>query len=266
MSQRETEATKPPEGGGFCFYLGTHEPAWLGRVDVPLFISRRRLHRVKKKPLRALGRWALDSGGFTELSMFGEWTVEPKAYAAEVREAGQRFGNLDWAAPQDWMCEPPILVKTGRTVAEHQRLTVENFLELRSIAPDLPIIPVLQGWTPGDYLDCIALYARAGVSLLESTVGVGTVCRRQGTDDAVSIIGAISSAVPGIRLHGFGFKAQGIQLASKTMASADSLAWSFNARKNPPIEGHAHQHCSNCAEWALRWRDRVLSRQKTPKR
>jgi hypothetical protein len=30
------------------FYLGTHQPAWLARVRVPLFISRRRLSRLPK--------------------------------------------------------------------------------------------------------------------------------------------------------------------------------------------------------------------------
>jgi hypothetical protein len=32
----------------------------------------------------------------------------------------------------DWMCEPQILAGTGLSVAEHQRLTLENFLHLPS--------------------------------------------------------------------------------------------------------------------------------------
>jgi hypothetical protein len=43
------------------------------------------------------------------------------------------------------MCEPWITAKTGRTVAEHQRRTVDNLVRLRGLAPDLPIIPVVQG-------------------------------------------------------------------------------------------------------------------------
>ena len=46
------------------FYLGTHQSDWLQDVEVPLFISRRRLaYRKKLKP--AVTNWALDSGGFT---------------------------------------------------------------------------------------------------------------------------------------------------------------------------------------------------------
>jgi hypothetical protein len=244
----------------FRFFLGTHEPAWLRLVDVPLFISRRRLGRVKRKPLVARTAWALDSGGFTELTMFGAWTVSPRQYVDEVRAAAERIGQMQWAAPQDWMCEPFVTAKTGLTVVEHQRRTVENFLELRSIAPDLPIIPVLQGWSAADYLRCIGLYVAAGVDLAaEPTVGLGTVCRRQGTSDAVDIVSAVVGAVPGIRLHGFGFKSEGIALASSMMASADSLAWSLNARKHPPLPGHTHASCANCLEWALRWRESVLS-------
>lgn len=44
------------------------------------------------------------------------------------------------------MCEPSMLKKTGKTVQEHQTLTINNFIELRQLAADLPIIPVLQGW------------------------------------------------------------------------------------------------------------------------
>jgi hypothetical protein len=53
------------------FFLGTHMPHWLGLLDIPLFVSHRRLGRLKTLP-RALGPWALDSGGFSELALFGE--------------------------------------------------------------------------------------------------------------------------------------------------------------------------------------------------
>ncbi len=50
------------------------------------------------------------------------------------------------------MCEPQIVARTGLSVREHQERTVANYLTLRSIAPDLPFIPVLQGWRIADYL------------------------------------------------------------------------------------------------------------------
>mgnify|MGYP000181470407 CR=1 FL=1 len=53
------------------------------------------------------------------------------------------------------------------------------------------------------------------------------------------------------------------------LASADSLAWSFAARREPPLPGHdepgpgrraGHKHCNNCPEFALAWRDQLLAR------
>lgn len=240
------------------FYLGTHHPHWLRLTDVPLFISRRQLARYKALP-RALGSWALDSGGFTELSMHGRWTLPAADYAREVQRYRDEIGGLAWAAPQDWMCEAEMLQRTGLTVAEHQRRSVASVLELRSLGA--PVIPVLQGWTVGDYLQCIELYDRAGLDLrAEPVVGVGTVCRRQNTLGAAVLIGTLRRE--GLRLHGFGFKRTGLSLASDHLASADSLAWSYHARREPPryeCRG-THKNCANCLPFALEWREELLDR------
>ncbi|KKT85828.1 MAG: hypothetical protein UW85_C0012G0018 [Parcubacteria group bacterium GW2011_GWA1_Parcubacteria_45_10] len=143
------------------FYLGTHQTDWLGKTEVPLFVSRRRLALRKKLP-RAAGRWALDSGGFSELSMHGRWQTSAAQYVAEVRRFSAEVGNLDWAAIQDWMCEPHMLKLTGKTIAEHQALTIASYHELRSLAPEIPWAPVLQGWRRADYLSCFEQYARGG--------------------------------------------------------------------------------------------------------
>jgi hypothetical protein len=238
------------------FYLGTHEVAWLGRTDVPLFISHRRLGRQKTWP-RALGSWALDSGGFTEISKYGRWTTSPAHYVAAARRYRDEIGGLDWAAPQDWMCEPSMLAKTRLTVGEHQKRTVDSVLELRDLARDLPFVPVIQGWALEDYLACIDLYADAGIDLsVEPTVGIGSVCRRQSTAEIAVICSTL--AARGIQLHGFGVKTLGLREYGRHLGSADSMAWSYNARRNPPMADHRHRSCANCLPWALRWRKRVL--------
>lgn len=241
------------------FYLGTHEPSWLGRAGVPLFVSRRRLARLRRKLPVAVERWALDSGGFTELSMHGRWLTSPEQYAREVRLWMDKVGRLDWAAAQDWMCEPWILGKTGLSVREHQQRTVDNYLDLCRLAPELPWVPVLQGWQYGDYLRHIEDYARAGVNLAAlDRVGLGSVCRRQDTGMVEDLLGDLAGL--GIRAHGFGFKLQGLRRAAGHLASADSLAWSYDARRAAPLPGHPHRSCANCLEYALGWRERVLCR------
>lgn len=234
------------------FYLGTHQPHWLARYSVPMMVSRRRLVDYKTKPV-ARGPWFRDGGGFTELFLFGEWTVGPRQFVEEARQDAAEVGGVAHMAPRDWMCEPVILKKTGKTVAEHQRLTVADYLDLRQRAPELPWVPVLQGWTLDDYLRCADLYDRAGVSLASlPLVGVGTICRRQGTREAAQILGRL--AVEGLSLHAFGLKGTGIPNVAPFLASSDSLAWSYAARRQPPLAGcTTHKNCANCPRFALQW-------------
>lgn len=239
------------------FYLGTHMPNWLALTDVPLFVSHRRLMNRRTLPI-PLGRWALDSGGFTEISMHGKWRTPTTEYVSAVRRYQAEMPGLDWAAPQDWMCEPWIVAKTGLSVAEHQARTIDNYLTLRATAPDLPFVPVLQGWEQDDYHRHADAYADAGVDLnAERVVGLGSVCRRQDGAQAARIVRSLADR--GLALHGFGFKLTGLRLCGDSLASADSMAWSFNARKHPPMAGHTHKSCANCLPWALHWRQRVMA-------
>lgn len=256
------------------FYLGTHRPGWLPRTDVPLFVSARRL-RVRKSFPRARGRWALDSGGFTELSMFGRWVTPAMQYSSEARKWSDAVGRPHFCAPQDWMCEPQMLARTGLCVSSHQQLTTSNYLLLRQLAPDLPWLPVLQGWEPADYLAHAAQYRSYGVDLRDAPlVGVGTMCRRQASDQAVDVVRALWR--DGLtRLHGFGLSTLGLRRLWDLLESADSMAWSQSARRDAsrarrglarrwPCPAGVHTDtshrsgCNNCLPGALAWRARVL--------
>lgn len=241
------------------FYLGTHQPAWLAVAGVPLFVSRRRLAGRVTLP-RAIETWALDSGGFSELSMFGHWVTDAATYVAEVRRFGREIGLMAWAAAQDWMCEPFITTKTGLSVAEHQQRTIANYLDLRDRAPELPWVPVLQGWRMDDYRRHTDDYDRAGVDLATvPVVGIGSVCRRQHTKQVEGVIRDLADR--GLRLHGFGFKTLGLARLGSVLASADSMAWSFEARRerHPACGSTTHKNCANCLTFALSWRERVLA-------
>ena len=259
------------------FFLGTHQPAWLGRTRVPLFISHRRLADQKTWP-RALAPWALDSSGFTELNMHGRWTITAEEYADAVREYVARIGRLLWASNQDWMCEPFVLAKTGLTIEEHQARTIESCLVLRGLAPEVPWAPVLQGFAQDDYHRHAEQYAAAGIDLgAAPVVGVGSICRRQATKEAASILRSL--AARGLRLHAFGFKTLGLPAVHDVIASSDSMAWSLAARRLPPLpecvaeaererfrlrhsqrrREPGHKNCANCLRFALRWRGRILA-------
>lgn len=242
------------------FYLGTDRGNWLWRddlTDVPLFVSHRTLRRYKNlKP--AMTRWSLDSGGFTELSLYGEWTIKPSEYVAAVRRYRDEVGMLDWASPQDWMCEPVMLERTGKSVLTHQMLTVNNYLELRWQAPDLPIIPVLQGWTRDDYLQHVEMYDKADVNLEAcQVVGVGSICRRQATWEAAQI----AQALQPLKLHAFGAKRDAIGLYGSMLESCDSMAWSYTGRYSPDPDC-PKRACAHCLHFALDWRDKALNPQR----
>jgi hypothetical protein len=93
------------------FYLGTHQPHWLRIYDVPMMVSRRTLAPYRTKP-QARAKWFRDSGGFTELQMFGEWTIGAKDFAEETRGDAADVGMMEYCSPRDWMCEP-IVIRGG---------------------------------------------------------------------------------------------------------------------------------------------------------
>lgn len=246
------------------FYLGTHLAYWLRTSEHSLFVSRRRLCRYKKLP-QALSSWCLDSGGFTELSQYGMWTITPQEYVAEVRRYYDEVGKMDWAAPMDAMCEPWVLEKSknwlGGTVQAHQMWTVQNFITLMEIAGGLPFIPVLQGWSMDDYFHHVEMYDKAGIDLTQfDTVGLGSVCRRQSTKEIAEITGNLCSI--GLRLHGFGVKSGGIAKYGGFLESADSMAWSFSGRKKYPCSAEGKTNCAHCWHYACEWRDKLIQKAK----
>lgn len=247
------------------FYLGTHRPEFLSREDdffigkpyfdgVSLFVSAIRLRDRESPWPRSVTGYAIDSGGFSEIAAHGKWTVSPREYVKEINRWSEEIGEPDWCAPQDWMCEPHMLKKTGRSVRDHQNLTTANYHELRHVGHGINFIPVLQGWTLEDYLRHAEGYERTGVRLAKfPLVGVGSVCRRQNTSEAEEIIRAIARL--GIRIHAFGFKIEGIKRCGDVLESADSMAWSraarWAARPLPYCSGH--KNCANCPIYALKW-------------
>lgn len=228
-------------------YLGTHHPTerfW--SLGVPLCVSRRAM--PKQKIHRSKAPWILDSGAFTELHLNGRFTFTPEQYAADVLRWTE-IGRLAWAAPMDWMCEPFMVERTRLTVKRHLHLTVENYAILRELLGVL-VVPVVQGYAPRDYDRCIALYQRYGVELDRlPVVGLGSVCRRSRTTEIVRLIRYLSDYR--IRFHGFGIKGDSFRALRGLLTSADSMAWSYAARKAG--------RDANSPQEAMAWRERQLA-------
>lgn len=211
------------------FFVGLHQPSDAKRVDAA-FISVNRL-RGRRSDF-AVNDWIMDSGAFTTIVKHGGYPEPVDEYAAQIRR-WKSCGNLLAAVAQDYMCEDHMLKRTGMTVADHQRLTIERYDALLACKPGIYIIPVLQGYKPEEYVSHIQQY---GSRLpFGAWVGVGSVCKRNGDVSAIEeVLLAIKSERPDLRIHGFGLKvtALGSGLVRQLLHSADSMAWSFHARKN----------------------------------
>lgn len=256
------------------FYLGTAIPAWLRRdqlAGIPLFLS---LPRLAVKRTIPPARWplALDSGGFSELKMHGRWRAGPVEYVESVRRCVAGLGSqwVDFVAIQDWMTEPVVIngghtkdgtfVGTGLSVAEHQRRTVDSYLALTALAPEIPWLATVQGFTIAEYLDCVRMYREAGVELSElPVVGVGSVCRRQDSQEIHDIMAELSRL--GVKLHGFGVKATGLERYADLLVSADSQSWSYAARRRVGRCPHGIVAWeANCPDYAAAWWGKVNDR------
>jgi hypothetical protein len=210
------------------FFVGLHKPHHAANFD-RAFISVNRLR--ERKSLFPAKEWIMDSGAFSTILKHGGYPFPPDEYAREIVR-WKSNGKLLAAVTQDYMCERDMLAITGLTVADHQRLTIERYDALITAATGVYIMPVLQGYTPCEYVDHIGQY---GDRLTPGMwVGVGSVCKRNGSPKRVlDVLIAIKTERPDLRLHGFGLKITALSKGTirALLESADSMAWSFAARK-----------------------------------
>lgn len=235
------------------FYLGIHMSRWLHNGDAkgPVFISIRRLRDRKSAFPPATVPYALDSGAYTELAQLGGWKTTPEQYVEDVRRVSAGLGAPDFVVIQDWMCDPGSLAATGLSVHEHQRRTVESALRLPELAPEITWLPVLQGDGVASYLRHADMYEAAGIPLRGRLVGLGSIVRRQHRPETRALAELLEQR--GIRLHGFGVKATGITRIGRHLASGDSIAWSYWARRD------GARNASNSQAVAEAYRDVVSS-------
>lgn len=246
----------------FQFYLGTHCMNHVEQTNQPLFISINRLYK-RKKPFKNQPLICLDSGAFSQLHKHGKWTSTPQEYISHIKRIQHDLNlSFQWVAPQDWMCEPFMIKKTGLSVKEHIHRTVDNFLILRKLTQntDIHIIPVLQGFDLDEYQYCFDLYSQHIDLTAEQTVGIGSVCRRESTNDIYKIIQHFYDL--NLSIHGFGVKINGLKKYHHLLQSSDSMAWSFNARYNVEhcsihTQNPTTKNCANCLQYALEWTQKI---------
>lgn len=211
------------------FYVGLHQPSDAKHFD-KCMVSVNRLKN--RKSYFVVKDWIMDSGAFSQIYSKGQYDEPVSVYADQIKR-WSCCGNMVAAVTQDMMCEPFILQRTGLTVVDHQRITIERYKELSSLVSETYIMPVLQGYEPAEYVNHVEMYGN--LLTFGQWVGVGSVCKRNiNPAGIIEVLYSIKKARPDLRLHGFGLKITALNNGTirNLLYSADSMAWSYHARKN----------------------------------
>ena len=184
------------------FFVGLHQVSDAKHFDAA-FISVNRLRN--RKSHFQVKDWIMDSGAFTEVVRHGGYRFPVSEYASHIKRFAS-CGTLLAAVAQDYMCESFVLEQTGKTIKEHQDMTIERYDDLMSEdVGGVYIMPVLQGYDPQDYVNHVKAY---GKRLKHGAwVGVGSVCKRNSNPKSIeAVLLAIHRIRPDLRLHGFGVR------------------------------------------------------------
>lgn len=218
------------------FFIGLHQPSdtrYFYRACVSINRLRKRQKSIECEEV------LIDSGAFTELAKYGEYRYSPYEYALDLyRLYTKKICNIVAAVTQDYMCEQFMLNKTGLSIEDHQRLTIERYDQIKMwlhifFKGNIPfhLMPVLQGYQPIDYFRHVLMY---GSRLTPGMwVGVGSVCKRNSQPESIAaVLRTIKVLRPDLQLHGFGVKLTAFTHPDvvELLDTSDSMAWSYSAR------------------------------------
>lgn len=243
-----------------------HLPSISSAHAIPVLVSAGRLWDAKRCRFRAPGLpvWAqsdvaLDSAGFVALVHHGgyPWTVDEYVemvvtHRGIIGGEGGLPSPWAWWSQMDLCCEPEIARDRAEVLARVQgtaallrecREAVEGWREEGDTDTTDPM-PILQGWRPEDYRRSADLAGEVLGGEWPDLVGVGSVCRRQltGPDGLFAVVEALDAVLPaGVGLHFFGVKGEALPRLSTyhRVASVDSMAWDYHARKDARARGGA---------------------------
>ncbi len=221
----------------------------LKRVPKPLVSVNSAMGR--RLDLRSKSQSWVDSGAFQIIKARGYFPFGDGLYASWVGAMGPKFFTQ-----LDWPCEPAVLAKTGLSVEEHQRRSLQSANTLASSeVGDAVLVPTIQGWTVEQYLAAAENLEKIG--LWRSYMAIGSVCRRNQAAAVVAVITALREFSPNTRYHGFGVKSSPKIL--KLIWSCDSFAWRFAAWREHAAR-FPGQKDDNSTEWVGPFLDAAVKR------
>lgn len=205
---------------------------------------------------------ALDSSGFVAWLRYGGYRWSTAEYVTLVKSY-----PWAWWSAMDYCCEPEIaddresVTRRVRDTVRHLKLCQEE-ADRQGVKPPTPVI---QGWNPSDYIQCLDWMWTLPLPTL---LGVGSVCRRQlgGPEGLLAIVSRLDRELPPDKvLHLFGAKGTAIkELAGHPrIHSIDSMAWDAAARKEK-ADGQSctvEYRSGYLRRWYKKNRDRLYQQQ-----
>jgi len=194
---------------------------------------------------------ALDSAGYVASALYGgyPWTVD------QYLDLVQAF-PWRWYSAMDLACEPEIASDDTAVlfrIAETCRLF--SVLSRAAHERGLPSpVPVIQGYQPAQYAWCVEQFP---IVRWPDLVGIGSVCRRPltGPNGVLAILDTLDGLLPrNVRFHFYGLKGSALSVIGQhpRLASVDSMAWDYAARRAHPTGRSVALRGSFMLDWAAR--------------
>lgn len=188
---------------------------------------------ANNKPFQTIQNLFTDSGGYSQLHTNREYQTSDRQYLSYLEEHEPELFAL-----RDYPCEPGLLWKHNRTVANHQHRTIRHHRKLLDLYDNTNLssepVAVLQGWKPEQYISHIDELQTEG--LLTRYVGIGSLSNRN-PETVARIIHKVRDILPSKhQLHAFGVETNVLKLprVTESLDSADSAAYDFQTRMQEP--------------------------------
>jgi len=171
----------------------------------------------------------LDSGGFSLMSRYPDYPFSLEEYIDLAYHIKKKY-PLTEIATLDYPCEAEIDRTQLHTNQERMEKTVERAVECIDYDGSLPWVPVIQGYTLGEYYECIDMFDAAGID--EDYYAIGSVCSRKGHPLKIRrLITKVKKRMGDDRLHAFGLSLIYLKDSQifHAIHSSDSAAWNYRA-------------------------------------
>lgn len=222
---------------------------WIEDNDVPLLTNA--IGRWSTNTNRFLPMWeydtehVIDAGGYNVQATFvdqgGNLEVDPTDVASQLTDDAPFYhftlaeyhewlqdhtDEFEWATAMDYACEE----RFDKLWSVQKRIdnTVENTIRHYELSPSYDVLPVLQGRSADDYIECLERYEDAGIPT--DYIGLGTVCRLSEETEIVKLEDELRERTNLNRVHGFGVKVSAYKMGAN-FETADSQAWVYEAAR-----------------------------------